>query len=115
MVSHLTEPPEASWGLSQAITAARFVEWCLRDFGVRVPPENRLQRAAQLAEAAHQASWDDLPTEFQRDASEATRTIMEQYLIVRAITKPDDALRERLRWLLKGCSVPQFDEALWEA
>jgi predicted hotdog family 3-hydroxylacyl-ACP dehydratase len=31
---------------------------------------------------------------------------MEQYLIVRAITEPNDALKERLRWLLKGAVHP---------
>lgn len=102
MTSTLVEYPDASWGLSQALTAARFVEWCLRDYGVRIPEDNRLRRAAHIVDEANQVSWDTLPTEFQRDASEATRTIMEQYMIVRAVTKPDKALRERLRWLLKG-------------
>lgn len=94
--------PDASWDFSQALTAARFVDWCLRDFGVRVPPTNRLQLAARIVEIASQTPWEELSLECRQQLSAAARTVMEQYLIVRAITEPHDALKERLRWLLKG-------------
>jgi hypothetical protein len=84
------------------LTAARFVDWSLRDFGVRVPAENRLQRAAHIVEVGGQTPWEELSLEYRQQLSEAARTLMEQYLIVRAITEPHHAVKERLRWLLKG-------------
>ncbi len=105
------EAPTASWGFSQALVTARFVEWCLRDFGLRVPVENRTRRAADVVERASQTPWDELAVEFRRDLSEAARTVMEQYLIVRAIAEPNDALKERLWWLLKGPLRPGRKDA----
>jgi hypothetical protein len=107
MAASLFEPrngsaPHLSWSLAQSLTAARFVEWCLQDFGVRIPPENRLQRAAQIVETGSETPWEDLSLDYRLQLSEAARTLMEQYLIVRAIIEPNKALKERLRWLLKG-------------
>lgn len=98
--------PTASWGFSQAVLGAGFVQWSLRNFGLRVPRENRTRRAAEVVELAGQTPWDELAVEFQRDVSQAARTVMEQYLIVRAIAEPNDVLKERLRWLLKGPVAP---------
>jgi len=88
--------------LAQSLTAAHFVDWCLRGFGVRIPLENRLKRAAQIVEAGSQAAWEDLSLDYRLQRAQAARTLMEQYLIVRAIIEPNDALKERLRWLLRG-------------
>ena|SRR6266567_8324569 len=96
-----------SWSFSQSLTAARFVEWCLRDFGVRVPLENRLHRAAQIVETGTQTPWEDLSLEYRLQLSEAARTLMEQYLIVRAITQPNNALKERLRLATQGRRASQ--------
>jgi len=107
MAASLFEPrndsaPGLSWSFAQSLKAARFVDWCLRDFGVRIPLENRLKRAAQIVETGSQTSWDDLSLDYRLDLAEAARTLMEQYLIVRAVIEPTKALKERLRWLLRG-------------
>jgi hypothetical protein len=83
----------------------------LRDFGLRVPSENRTRRAAEILERASQTAWDELAAEARRDLSEAATTVMEQYLIVRAITEPNDALKKRLWWLLKGPLRPGRKDA----
>jgi len=44
--------------------------------------------------------------EYRQELSLAVKTILEQYLIVRAIHEPSDALKERLRWLLEGNVCP---------
>jgi hypothetical protein len=100
-------PDAASWGFSQALLAAGFVEWSLRDFGLRIPADNRMNRAAQVVQVATQTTWEEMSLEYRQDLSQAARTILEQYLIVRAIHDPNDALKERLRWLLKGSVRPR--------
>jgi len=97
----------ASWGFSQALVGARFVEWSLRDFGLRIPSDNRITGAAQILEVATWTPWEEMSVEYRIDLAQAARTILEQYLIVRAIRDPNEALKERLRWLLKGSVRPR--------
>ena len=100
-------PDAASWGFSQAIVGARFVEWSFRDFGLRVPANNRITRAAQILEVATRTPWEEMSAEYRLDLTQAARTVLEQYLIVRAIHDQNKALKDRLRWLLKGSVRPR--------
>jgi len=95
-------PPDAGWTLDQVVAAGCFVQERLREWGVRVPCENRLERASRLVAEASIVPWADIPKRVQLQVAEAARTVIEQYLIVYAIDAPGDRLRERLRWLLTG-------------
>jgi len=78
----------------------------LRTLEVRLPPDNRLTRAGKSLKIAAGVPWDELSEPMQATVFEATRTVLEQHLIVRAMLASGHDVRERLRWLLKGADLP---------
>src|SRR4051812_1109136 len=81
-----------SWTTEHAMAASEATLGRLRALGIRLPPDNRLERAARLIVTG--ASGPRVV--------EAHRTVFEQYFIAAALRSASTTLRERLAWLLSG-------------
>jgi hypothetical protein len=99
-----------NWTAAHAVAAADRTLLLMAQLGLRVVGGNRLARARGLIDrvgADLDAGGDVRPT--KRQLEEAHRTILEHYLIVRALAPSVGALRGRLGELLSGAELPDRD------
>lgn len=97
-----------AWDHKQTIAAANHVIRRLTHFGLTVSPSSRIFSAIRDLERTEKfnVSLGHGDPQTERLIAEATRTIAEQYAIVRDLQPPDDVVRERLRKMLGGKPVP---------
>src|SRR5687767_13910745 len=89
------------WSIPRIVQAADWTLGRLAELGVRIPPENRLQRARRIVEtAAVQGDWPAPNAALRRTVSEAARTILEQFVILSTVNVADAVLRNALLQLL---------------
>lgn len=106
MTTPLGPPPPDSWTIENTLRAADLTLDRLRSLDVRVPTDNRLVRARAYVARSMQVPWNVMSSEDHDLVAEASRTIVEQYLIVRAMLKAGHDVRNRLRRLLEGGDLP---------
>lgn len=102
-------------GPTAQIRAATWIEKRLAEFGVPLPAGNRLQRARRLIEDVNSRRIvlaPDNPGLLER-LNEAQWTIVEQYVITRALGRPprtiSPAQLRKLEEMLSGADVPGSD------
>lgn len=94
------------WSLDRVLRGGRITLERLRALGVRVPADNRLERACHYLAAAMQVPVGAMTGEEHALVGESVHTIFEQYLIVRAMTRAGHEVQDRLRRLLEGGDLP---------
>lgn len=97
------------WSPKDAITAAEATLEQLRNFGVKVPAENRLAKARALVEQAETLNVQLGPSDWSMELAlaEANRTIFEHYVIVRGLSHVDETARKKLGRMLRGSATPE--------
>lgn len=95
------------WSVAAISRAADVTIAWLEQAGVRLPISNRLTRARDTLSRYLQVPWYGLPSEHHEVVCEATRTILELYLVVRGMRRAAHVVAPELQSLLRGADLPQ--------
>lgn len=103
------------FGPTALIAAVEWTRERLAAFGVPYPAGNRLQRARALMEDVNSRRVVLTPDGEDLDrVTEAQWTILEQYIVTRALGRPSRTLRElqrrKIEEMLSGTEVPETDQ-----